>query len=1335
MRRAVRWLVRIAAILVLVPVVGLLLLVAALNTAPGQRLAERATARFSGGIVTLSGLTGRFPDALQVARLDVRDAKGVWLVAQDVSLDWSPEKLFSGEAHIDQVSAAVVSVARLPESDSGDTTDSSFELPVRVVVESLRVDRLDVAAPVAGAPAVLAVQGHASLDSLDKGSASLSLQGADGHSTYRLQGQANAAAASATLSVQEPAHGLLSELAGLPDLGALSLTASVDGPWAAVATKLALTAGKFVASANGTVDVPGKVADLDVTAHAPAMVPRPDVSWQAVALEAHLHGPWTRPRAQGRFGIDGLAAGGAALRRLSATMEGDLGAVSLSASAEGVRLPGPAPDLLAAAPVTLRADARLDDPARPVTFSLAHPLLSLTGSAKTGGALSATAHVTVPSLTPLAALGAPAVQGQAAFDLTAATPAEGPSFSVSGTLGVTGGAAPLPNLLGPDAHLSASGALHGEVLTLSDVQLHGAKVSLAAHGDVSPALDVAWQGSLPDLSVLAPSIQGSAQGTGRVHGPPTDLSVEADLGGTMTAAGVPSEPLKLTIAAHGLPDAPAGTIAAEGAFDGAPVALDVAADRPADGGVSFRIARADWKSFHADGAVTVSPGGDLPAGKFSLRMDRLADLSPVVGQKLAGSVSADLTSEGPEVRLRATARNAGLAGIASVAAATLDVRARAPLSAPTIDGSVDLTGINVSGFGGSAWIDASGPATGLALKVRTNVTGVGDAPVAATATARLDAMGKTVAISALQADWKGEALRLLAPTRVAFGDGVTLDRTRLGLRDGVLDVTARVAPTLDVTATLRGLPLDLVRIVMPQTHLAGTLEADAKLSGAMARPAGRLHVSVAGLRGRDGPAAAMPAATVVADATLAGGVATLSARASAGKANTVSLAGTAPLSPDGAMNLRATGGLDLAVLDALLAGAGRRARGQVTLDATMTGTPTAPLGRGTLRLADGDVQDIAQGFRISGIDALVEADGDTVRIGRFAGHTKGGTINVGGTVGLGGAMPVDVTITGKNARPLTSDLLTAQFDLDLAVRGELLGALAVSGTVDVGRADINVPERLPAKVAVLNVRRAGRMLPASPSGPGRDIGLNVAVQAPGQVFIRGRGLDVELQGRITVAGTAGAPVPSGRFSLRRGEVSIAGQTLTFTSGDIGFDGGGGLDPALNLVATSTNGSITATLTITGYASAPKIVLSSTPELPQDEVLAQLLFHQSASTLSAVQLAQAAVALGQLTGVSGGFDPLASIRQSLGLDRLTVGGGSSGNGATVEAGRYVAPGIFVGAKQATGGSGTQATVQVDITRRLKLEATAGTGGDTSATGAATTQQSNGSGIGLTYQFDY
>jgi translocation and assembly module TamB len=207
--------------------------------------------------------------------------------------------------------------------------------------------------------------------------------------------------------------------------------------------------------------------------------------------------------------------------------------------------------------------------------------------------------------------------------------------------------------------------------------------------------------------------------------------------------------------------------------------------------------------------------------------------------------------------------------------------------------------------------------------------------------------------------------------------------------------------------------------------------------------------------------------------------------------------------------------------------------------------------------------------------------------------------------------------------------------------------------------------------------------------------------------------------------------------MRRGTFSVAGQTLTFTRGRVGFDGyglSGKLDPTINFEADSTGNGVTATLAITGYADRPKIQLTSAPPLPADEILAQLLFHQSAKQLTPIQLVQIAQGLASITGVGSGVDPLARVRQGLGLDRLSVGAASgNSSGATIEAGKYIANGVYVGTKQGTSG-GTQAQVQIDLTKHLKLQTQLGTGGGVPATGI-TPQNDPGSSIGLSYQIEY
>jgi translocation and assembly module TamB len=291
----------------------------------------------------------------------------------------------------------------------------------------------------------------------------------------------------------------------------------------------------------------------------------------------------------------------------------------------------------------------------------------------------------------------------------------------------------------------------------------------------------------------------------------------------------------------------------------------------------------------------------------------------------------------------------------------------------------------------------------------------------------------------------------------------------------------------------------------------------------------------------------------------------------------------------------------------------------------------------------------------------------------------------------------------------------------------------LGGTVVIKRADIRVPESLPASVPLLNVERPGAK-PPPPAAPPLVIGLGLEITSPGQIFVRGRGLDAELAGHLHVGGTTAAPQPDGGFDLRYGTFSVVGKTLTFTTGRVGFNGSGSIDPTLDFVANNTSGNVTATLTITGTASNPKIVLSSVPEMPQDEIISRLLFSQSASSLGPFQLAQIAAALAQFSGVTGkGFDPLNSIRNGLGLDRLSVGSG--GSGQDVEAGRYVAPGVYVGARQSTSGAGTQAVVQIDLAKGLKLESTVGTGGGSAQGSAQTTGDSNGTGVGIKYQFEY
>jgi translocation and assembly module TamB len=169
--------------------------------------------------------------------------------------------------------------------------------------------------------------------------------------------------------------------------------------------------------------------------------------------------------------------------------------------------------------------------------------------------------------------------------------------------------------------------------------------------------------------------------------------------------------------------------------------------------------------------------------------------------------------------------------------------------------------------------------------------------------------------------------------------------------------------------------------------------------------------------------------------------------------------------------------------------------------------------------------------------------------------------------------------------------------------------------------------------------------------------------------------------------------------------------------------------------------VTATLRITGLADAPQFEFTSSPALPQDEIMARLLFGVPGAQLSALQLAQVGVALASLSGVGGdsGLNPLVKLQKSLGLDRLTVGPGASNTatgtentGASIAAGRYISKRIYVEAKQSTAGT-SQLGAVVDLTKHLKLQTRLGNG--TASVQGTTPENDPGSSVGLSYQFEY
>jgi translocation and assembly module TamB len=432
-----------------------------------------------------------------------------------------------------------------------------------------------------------------------------------------------------------------------------------------------------------------------------------------------------------------------------------------------------------------------------------------------------------------------------------------------------------------------------------------------------------------------------------------------------------------------------------------------------------------------------------------------------------------------------------------------------------------------------------------------------------------------------------------------------------------------------------------------------------------------------------------------------------------------------PLFAPGRLALRAEGRLDTALLDPLLTGGGRQLSGQATLATAITGTFGAPRLDGSLRLTDAALHDRTLGLALTDIDGMLALAGDAVRVDRLTARAGPGSIRVDGSIGLlvpgqPPGLPVDLRLVARAARPIQSDMLELHADADLRLHGTPTERPTLAGKVLFSRIDLRLPDRLPANIVTLQVRergqrRSGNPLSASPEQPWRpQLGLDLLLSAPRAVQVQGRGVDAELGGDLRVRGTLAAPAIDGGLDLIRGQYQLVGQTLRFTSGQLGFDGATGLDPTIDLEARVSVAGSTAILSVLGTAGAPRIALRGEPEMPQDEVLSRLLFGVAGGRLSPLQATRLGLAAASLAGIGegGGRGVLERARAGLGLNRLSIGTDERGD-AVLEGGRNLTDRIYLGARQGTRTGEPQGVARIEVTPKVRLEADVGVTGGTRA----------------------
>ncbi|MGG7568136.1 translocation/assembly module TamB domain-containing protein [Rhodovulum sp. DZ06] len=695
-------------------------------------------------------------------------------------------------------------------------------------------------------------------------------------------------------------------------------------------------------------------------------------------------------------------------------------------------------------------------------------------------------------------------------------------------------------------------------------------------------------------------------------------------------------------------------------------------------------------------ATTISAGGAaIPSATLK------ADLTGPAGGRT--DVSATLSAPGATavdarlgaIRVRADVRDAlgapviaaraGIEGGEAMGATLkpLSFTADGPLGALklALDAAATLRDGREATLEAAAQVDADGPLAARVSTLEANVSkGSGRAPEPAI----------RVALEApLVVSTQGSKTRLRGLDLALPGGRLTGD---LGLGAGLSGALRLAMEDLAPAARITGAPIE-----------SGALDVSAEFNTA----AGRAKVDASGrglrLDGADPEGAPM---ALTASADWSRGRLSAEAEATGNFGEPLRATAALPLRPNGMTpyvprgaqidaSLRWRG--EIAPLWALVPAPDHLLSGEAFVDLTLSGPIASPQPSGELRLSGGRYENLETGTILADLSAdtgLAEDGAMTLDVSAHDGSRNPVTV----TARIAGG-EVDAKVEASSAVLVRRDDASAAVSIDVTAAGPLAAPL-IAGTVGIDRAEIRLVNATPPSVADLGEiewkgdppREEGNG--ASGAGPQLDL----AIKAPDDIFVRGRGLVSEWKADLAVTGPAAAPRIRGVVEKIRGELRLLSRPFTLERGRITFDGGAEIDPGLDIAMELERDDVIGRIAVRGTGSEPEIVLESRPPLPEEEVLPRILFGQSRQSLTAGQAAELASAAATLA--SGDEGMLGALRESAGLDTLAVG--TDG----VEIGTSLVDGVYVGAKQPVDGGKAEVTVEIEIFDNLSVEGATG-----------------------------
>jgi len=915
-------------------------------------------------------------------------------------------------------------------------------------------------------------------------------------------------------------------------------------------------------------------------------------------------------------------------------------------------------------------------------------------------------------------------------------------------------------LLGGTSSLAANLSLAADgAVTARDIVLDTPSATVA--GSLAMAADFAhvdadYDVKLRDVAVLAEPLGTDLTGRADLRGRVLGELANPNLSGQATLAeaqieGIAIDRLDLKFTAGDLATAAAGQLDARAVTELGEIAL-VTDFIIADPDLRFTNLRAQSRGATLDGAVTVPMDGRPLSGTLK---GRAPDLTPWLAlADLAGSGAVDteilLSGDGTQQNLAATAQVTvpvlRLDADRVLTGESLNVDVAVSDLFGTLKGQVNLDAAAVAvdelGFETLSLALDGGPED-VAWRLAAEGAWRGPLNVSADGRLKIGTEGQSLEVAHLQGQALDRDIALHAPvTLTQTDDAAELGPLDLRFGEAVMQAQGRIDPTeISAQLVIEALPISNLSAILPTEGVKGTLNTRIALAGPRANPSGdgEIHVSGIDLESLlQGPILGLDATARWREGRLsiAGAMTGLpgdDARLTAEVPLRLDPASLAPVvAPEEAIVGQVTWRGDMASIWPLVPIAGHQLSGDMEVALTAAGTAAQPRLKGAVSLSGGAYENLEAGTLLKDLNARIEFDDRRARLASLSANDgAAGTVSASGEIAIDAAakfpLSIDARLTDFVA--VRRDEVDAVLDGEVAVTGTA-PAVLITGRFETKLVEIRIVEGLPPEVVTLNVVETGpgantEALEAAPAKTEADgtVDLDIEVAMPRRVFVRGRGLDSEWAGNLKVTGPASEPNTVGEVKLVRGQLLLLTKTFRLTEGILRFPSGVDAVPELEVTAEHKAEDITAIAEIDGPITNPTVTLSSSPELPQDEIVSTVLFGKKQGQLSPLEAAQLAVAVAELAGAGGAGGIMDTARRLIGVDVLRISGGDDAGTSepSVEAGTYATEGVYVGVKQGVTEESGAVAVEIEVTPNIAVESEVGITGE--------------SDIGIKFKWDY